>query len=242
MQSDQTPGTRVHIFRKELGKNQRDFSALIGFSHTMLGAIEKGKKPPSRRFLEALADRFDVSPTWILYGEGPMRRNASLTVEQVTALREANHQKLADILALIHGDEFEPVDNWDAIQAHQHGTLTSDTAPVQRLAFLPEWLRQMGVDLNKGGLMTVPDDSMLPTLQAGDLVLADRGRTEIINNHVYAFRDIDGTQLVRRLELIPDKQILIRSDNPAFDTEIRPAKFSPEYGIIGEVVWFARTL
>ena len=65
-----SPGKRLAWFRKSLGMNQRDFAAQLGVGPSRIGSIETDVDPPSRRFLQTISERYNISADWLLNGHG----------------------------------------------------------------------------------------------------------------------------------------------------------------------------
>jgi transcriptional regulator with XRE-family HTH domain len=65
-------GERVRILREYFKLNQGQLSEEIGLVQSVISEVEKGKKEPSIRFLNAMALRFAVNQDWIMTGEGEM--------------------------------------------------------------------------------------------------------------------------------------------------------------------------
>jgi phage repressor protein C with HTH and peptisase S24 domain len=108
---------------------------------------------------------------------------------------------------------------------------------VGELAFQRAWLRKMNVRPADACLLRVRGDSMTPGLRDGDVALIDRARTRIRNHRVYAFVDLDRQARIKRLQHLDDSTLLIRSDNPDHEWEIRKDGDMNRLTMIGEVVW-----
>lgn len=143
----------------------------------------------------------------------------------------------------IDGERFAAIPRFEAELAAGAGRLNGDEAPVEHLAFNRAWLDRLGLPPSKACLLRIRGESMRPELHDGDMVLIDRRRRAIRDRRVYAFVDIDGLARVKRLEVKPGERIILRSDNPESETEIRegPDMNAVAEGIIGEVVWSGHT-
>ncbi len=113
-----------------------------------------------------------------------------------------------------------------------------DAPPIDHLAFSKRWLEQNGISAGDSVLINVRGDSMEPSIYDGDLVMIDRRKTHIRSGRIYAVRESDSLR-IKRLELIPDAAIILRSDNPKYPPEHRigEAMNDISLGVIGEVVW-----
>src|SRR6185437_11800328 len=89
---------------------------------------------------------------------------------------------------------------------------------VDYLSFQPEWLvRTLNVDARNMALVEVVGDSMSPTIDEGDLVLVDLREARFRHDGIYVMRT-GGDLAVKRLQRQPEGNLLIRSDNPAYES------------------------
>lgn len=65
-----SPGKRLASFRNTLDLNQRVFASLMGVSPATIAFIETDDRPPSRRFLQTISERYNISADWLLNGHG----------------------------------------------------------------------------------------------------------------------------------------------------------------------------
>ena len=63
---------RLREVRRTLDISQKDFAAELNIAPSFLSEIESGKTKPGYNFLTKLAGVFNVNPSWILLGKGPM--------------------------------------------------------------------------------------------------------------------------------------------------------------------------
>jgi transcriptional regulator with XRE-family HTH domain len=76
-------GQRVKDLREALGMTQEQLAKAISRSQKAVSLIERGDRPtPSSKTLQALADVFDVIPTWLLTGEGEMKPHSALSAQE----------------------------------------------------------------------------------------------------------------------------------------------------------------
>lgn len=105
-------------------------------------------------------------------------------------------------------------------------------------AFRKNWLSRVASSPKNLVLMRVHGGSMNPTLQDGDTVMIDTGRTDIKEGMLYALR-FDSTIMVKRLAFRPGSRIKIISDNrqeyESYEADMR------ELHIIGQIIFFCRT-
>ena len=176
-----------------------------------------------------------------------LKKGASPSVERMAALCEALDLEIyigkrRDITAApsttVEGEHFTTVARYEAEGAAGNGAINFDGPPIDHLAFSKRWLEQNGISAGDSVLINVRGDSMEPSIYDGDLVMIDRRKTHIRSGRIYAVREGDSLR-IKRLELIPDAAIILRSDNPKYPPEHRTGEAMNDIslGVIGEVVW-----
>lgn len=106
-------------------------------------------------------------------------------------------------------------------------------------AFKKDWLIRTVTAVKNAVLVGVIGNSMEPTIKDGDAVMLDVGRTHLYDGNIYALR-LDGTVMIKRLSVRPNDQVKIISDNSLeHESYIAERK---NIHIIGQVVWYARSL
>ncbi len=113
------------------------------------------------------------------------------------------------------------------------------------LAFKSSWLQeQWSEDFDHFLLTQVPDESMEPTLNEGDLILVDTKDRDLetINHGIYLLK-LDDRILVKRLQYVAENTLRVLSDNPVYETfSVELAKKRHGLSIMGKVVWYGRKL
>ena len=66
---------RMKYAREHFKLKQVDFANSLGFGNSYISEIEAGDRNISQNVLVSLAKVFNISPTWILLGQGPMFLN-----------------------------------------------------------------------------------------------------------------------------------------------------------------------
>jgi transcriptional regulator with XRE-family HTH domain len=71
------PGSalRMKQTREHFKIKQKDFAHSLGFQNSYISAIEAGERNISQSVLVSLAKVYNISPTWVLLGQGPMFLN-----------------------------------------------------------------------------------------------------------------------------------------------------------------------
>lgn len=101
------------------------------------------------------------------------------------------------------------------------------------VGFSRTWLEQFGAPVT----FRVTGEEMNPTLLDGDLVLVDRGSTEVGAWGLYLVA-IEGRPTVRRLGIAPGA-LVVRCDNPVYGS-LQLSKDQEGFDVLGKVVWFGR--
>jgi phage repressor protein C with HTH and peptisase S24 domain len=116
------------------------------------------------------------------------------------------------------------------------GGLARSEQVVDSLAFKTEWLRRRLLAAPRNlVLLEVVGDTMAPTLGDSDLILVDLGEPRFRQDGVYVLRR-DGELEVKRLQRGPGGNLIIKSDNSAYESTV----VTPDHvGIIGRVIWAA---
>lgn len=120
--------------------------------------------------------------------------------------------------------------------AGERGEIESDQL-VDHLAVRREWMRRvLGINHVDVALVELRDNSMAATLQDGDLVLTDLRQNRLDGGAVFVIRSGQAL-VVKRLQRNLSGQVLIKSDNPAYETETLDAEQLARLEIVGRVVW-----
>jgi phage repressor protein C with HTH and peptisase S24 domain/DNA-binding phage protein len=133
-------------------------------------------------------------------------------------------------------DEYTFVPREQARVFDGKATMIRSQQVVDSLAFKTEWVRRRLLAAPRNlMLVEVVGDSMAPTLVDSDLILVDLGEPRFKQDGVYVLRR-DTELVVKRLQRRPDGKLIIRSDNPAYESTILSRE---TLGIIGRVIWGA---
>ncbi|WP_156882957.1 S24 family peptidase [Rhodovulum sp. P5] len=114
------------------------------------------------------------------------------------------------------------------------------------IAFRADWLNRLGLSASNAALVRARGDSMVPTIECGDLLLLDTARTTPPAHRraahdrrrppIFALRDGTGAR-VKRLDRVEAGRLLLISDNPATPPEIAS---DADIVILGRVRWWGR--
>jgi phage repressor protein C with HTH and peptisase S24 domain len=165
---------------------------------------------PSRTALLTVAETADVSLSWLLEGEGPMRPD-----------------ELLEGYILFGGEA-----------AEGFGLMNADFLALKR-----DWARNLPGHPEPEALclLNVEDDAMSPTVDRGDLVVANILDKEARDGiYIVALpQRSPGPLVVRRIGRLPDGTIKMFCDNPKYTAlDAASPEISPSSGIIfARVIW-----
>ena len=116
-----------------------------------------------------------------------------------------------------------------------------EDAEAEVVAFKSEWLRRLGVSPRHAQIIIAEGDSMEPTIGHGDLVLIDRSVDHIVDEGIYVLV-YAGMVKLKRIQVLLSGIVLLKSDNPAYQTEEIKSHELPELIIEGRVRWAGRAI
>jgi len=114
--------------------------------------------------------------------------------------------------------------------------LDAPVEELERIEFQRSWLhRQFHTSPQGLVLIYVRGEFMDPTLKSGDIILVDR-KVMKAGEGIFVVR-LDGSLLVKRLQVYPGKRIEVCSDNPAYKSFSLDVRDPPEdFAVIGRVL------
>jgi phage repressor protein C with HTH and peptisase S24 domain len=185
----------------------------VGVSDNAIYKWLKGTANPSAANLMALARAGRVSVEWLATGA------------------EAAQSAQAIARAVEHGDFIFMPHNRIRFPSGHGGILRSDQV-VDSIAFRAAWVkRRLNTESRDLILIEVVGDSMAPTAEDSDLILANLAEPRFRQDGIYLLRH-NGGLTVKRIQRRPDGKLLVRSDNPKYE-----AMVVSNVKIIGRVVW-----
>ncbi len=172
-----------------------------------------GSGQPSVANLVALARAGRVSVEWLATGE------------------EIAKSAQAGSRVVEHGDFIFMPRNRIRFSSGREGVLSSEQV-VDSIAFRAAWVKQaLNTESRDLILIEVVGDSMAPTVEDGDLILANLAEPRFRQDGIYLLRHDSGLA-VKRIQRRPDGKLLVRSDNPKYE-----AMVVASVSIIGRVIW-----
>ena len=140
------------------------------------------------------------------------------------------------------GSAYIEVPRYDVRASAGGGAVIHDEAIVDHLAFRREWVvQQMGLDPKSLALITVRGDSMMGTIDHGDMVLLDVRPGQSYSDGIYIIQ-LSGALLCKRLHYTLSGMVEVLSDNPKYAKEVLRAEELERLTVVGRVVWHGRRI
>jgi phage repressor protein C with HTH and peptisase S24 domain len=185
----------------------------VGVSDNAIYKWLSGRGYPSVANLVALARAGRVSLEWLATGA-----EGAQSAQAVTR-------------AVEHGDYIFMPRNRIRFAGGREGIVRSDQV-VDSIAFRAAWVKRvLNTDPRDLILIEVVGDSMAPTVEDSDLILANLGEPRFRQDGIYLLRHDSGLA-VKRIQRRPDGKLLVRSDNPKYEPIV-----ASNVKIIGRVIW-----
>lgn len=188
---------RIAALVRQSGLSMRELARRMNVSNVSLSQWASGKNKPSDEGLQALCEYFEVTPAFILYGDGNAPQGQSIALD-------------ADTYSI-------PLLRVDASCGGGRVLDGSAAALIRFVRVSGSFLRRFCPTANKGSLqiITVTGDSMEPTLHDGDAVIIDLSDTALTRDGLYCVRLCEWLY-VKRVQMMPSGVTLI-SDNRLYD-------------------------
>lgn len=202
------------------GESPHAFSRRSGISSTMVRKYLEGSMPGLDKLLE-IAEATNVTLDWLAAGKGSMRPGKTLSFMVAGGTPEG----------------FVSVPKIDIRPSAGAGSLDLyEESEPDIFAFREEWLRRIGVSPKSARLMVAKGDSMRETINDGDLMIVDVSYREFIDEAIYVLV-YGGLVRLKRLQMLHSGLLLLKSDNPRYQTEEVPLAEQQELIIGGRVRW-----
>lgn len=209
-------------------------AAFLGITHQALSRARGAGKIPSS-WIPLVAEKTRFSADWLFFGRGPMHphsappgRDEASGALVVKKTGDAEEVELA-LVPLVA-----------ARLAAGSGSLENGGELVGHFAFRADWLLRKG-NPDKMVLMRVTGDSMEPEIRHGDMVLIDRGKTQIYGHAFYAV-GVNDEIYIKEVETLPGRRMALRSLNERYspiEVDLR-GDLADSVRIIGRVLWWCR--
>lgn len=141
------------------------------------------------------------------------------------------------------GDDYVPLPRFDVQASAGRGLVARDDLKEAEpfLALRQDFLRRMGLPPRAAHVLTAKGESMEPTLRDGDLLVADR-RARIGDKREIFVVTWQGAVLVKRCSRLKGGEVLLSSDNPAYDPQIVAPRDLSDLRVEGRVGWVFRAI
>jgi phage repressor protein C with HTH and peptisase S24 domain len=209
---------------------QNDVAEALSITQPPISDAKKRGVFPAEWALK-IASAYNLSTDWIMTGEGPMARESGVVAESEAGY---NSSKVRN--------EYIYVPRYDVQASAGHGAINENEAILDHLAFKSDWVKnKLGVDGKTLALITASGDSMEPTIQEDDLLLLDTAVNEVQEDGIYCIKNEFNLQ-IKRIQRMMGKELVIKSDNPAY----QPFTVGPDQleflEVVGRVVWYGRQI
>ena len=219
---------------------QAEFADRIGINVNTLRGYEKGRALPGYEVLETLCTRLNVSPHWILTGQGNvLQETAFPALPDVPQACETPRPVLAEPSSGCEVDLIM-VPLVEARLSAGHGSLEVSGSSDRSYAFRSDFLHRKG-NPRSMVLMRVSGDSMEPEIRHGDMALIDQSKQQIFPHTIYAV-GVNEEIYIKQIETLPGHRMLLRSLNKRYDpieVDLR-GDMAESVRIIGKVIWWCR--
>lgn len=118
-------------------------------------------------------------------------------------------------------------------------TAPEHEAIVDHMRLATEWIRRNLTTISRPAnlaVLTAYGDSMAPTFNSGDMLLVDTGVADLKLDAVYVL-DRAGELFIKRVQRRMDGALVIRSDNPLYDSFVMEPGELSKLRVLGRVVW-----
>lgn len=199
---------------------------------------EKTRKPKN---ILKIAAVFDVNPYWLETGEGNKFDDVRITnPAELDKYENSENMNISTLISPESDDEhYYCINQLDVKAAAATKGFENEDYPeiIRSIYFSPQGLADI-VGKKKADnlfLITVPTDSMEPTIKKGDLVFIDASINYYNTEGIYIFA-LNGATYIKRLMLLPTNVYKALSDNPLYpDFDIDGNLFDTAQ-IIGKII------
>ena len=222
---------RIALAIRKSGLTQSQIAQKVGVKPPSVASWLNGK---TKELLSTvaldLARTCGVSFVWLVRGEGKM----DATEQRVQVVEDDDPHLGKDGVSIKFyrvkcsaGNGLEPT----------YEEINDSDAAYYKLS----WFTKRGIDPKNCVRMPVEGDSMEPTLYDGDCILVDTGDClRIENNRIYVINVDDGVRVKRLIKQL-NGDIIIKSDNPNYPTEVLNHNDDIPFKVLGRVIEKAGT-
>ena len=203
-----TLAERLTSIMSEKGLSQAELARMTGIKQPSVFKIVSGQTLNPKNIVE-IAAALGVDVNWLKTGEGEPIAQGSIISSLVSTDSDEHHRFRVDYLDVQAAAGNSGIENADYPEV------------IQSIYFSKEGLLEIvGKSTNDGiSLINVPTDSMVPTINKGDIVFVDTKVNYYTGEGVYFFL-LNGGAYIKRLMKLPTGVYRAISDNsvyPDFD-------------------------
>lgn len=203
-----TLAERLTSIMSEKGLSQAELARMTGLKQPSVFKIVSGQTLNPKNIVE-IATALGVDVNWLKTGEGEPNAQGSIISSLVSTDSDEHHRFRVDYLDVQAAAGHSGIENVDYPEV------------IQSIYFSKEGLLEIvGKSTNDGiSLINVPTDSMVPTINKGDIVFVDTKVNYYTGEGVYFFL-LNGGAYIKRLMKLPTGVYRAISDNsvyPDFD-------------------------
>jgi phage repressor protein C with HTH and peptisase S24 domain len=215
---------RLRARIRQLGMSVAEVARGAEVNRSFVYDILRGRsQTPNIDKLNRIADALRVEPEWLLTGKGRVEGDDPITQDY--------HN---DFVAIQYAS-VRPSMGGGAVIENEDG-------PARDFHFRRAWIRdRLRAAPSMLRVMAVQGDSMMPTLNDGDVILVDMNQRNPVPPGVFVLHDGMGL-VAKRLEHVPmsdPPRVRIISDNHQYSPYECTAE---EVNIVGRVRWYGREL
>ncbi len=194
----------------------------LGVSPTTMQRYLEGQALPGYNTLCRLYRVFDVTPNWLLFGWEPKYRDEATNGSGIRVITDENIDKLTE-----RDFTTVPIVTQEAWSSGAPGVTTIGCKTITGYALAAATAGQRLFSV------CTPDDSMVPEIEAGDLVIVDGARQDLLllENHL-VLAQCEGVVSPRRL-----MQGVLFTNNPRHFPPMRATK----HNVLGAIVQMQRS-
>lgn len=208
-----------------------EFAHKNNITDSLLRAYLNKTSLPKLDKLVALANAAGVRLQWLATGEGPV-----YVKDLIEHIYSHSPCITSAVGAAMGNFVFIPMVSG---KISAGSGLEPDNEIDMAVAFRKEWILRKGGPGNMS-VIRIQGDSMVPTLQSGDLVLVNhRACSVTVNGGIYAIAVQDEIMIKRIVISVPDGKLRVISDNKNYP------EFAVDQNTIiinGKVIWYSRDL
>ena len=210
-------GARLRFLKEKLLKkiSREKFVEGLGISARTLQSYEEDETSPGADFLQHLWNKYHDQLSWADFSW------------LLTGVRPSHAAE----------DGYAHIPLYDVRPAAGGGAFVQAEEVTDILAFRKEWIaNELRASVKDLAVLFVEGDSMTPTLSPGDIIMVLKSESRALQDGIYVIW-LEGTLLVKRLQKLLGGRVAVRSDNlnyPPLEVDI---KKTPDFRVIGRVIW-----